>query len=116
MLLIILQNDIDATVNTWNCHLIRPTKNARAPSGRPNVMYQLPELFGTRNYLFHPRREEIQFCREECLFREPVPCDIDVYDMCCILMVEKGYRFPVDHHGALLLYRALSDDFKDLMN
>ncbi len=28
----------------WNNHRIRPSRNAEVPSGKPNILYVLPEL------------------------------------------------------------------------
>ena len=40
------QDDLDAAnAATWNNHLIRPTRNATAPSGRLTIMYHLPRLY-----------------------------------------------------------------------
>ena len=45
------QDELDDTVQVWKTHTIRPSKNLNVPSGRPNVMFALPELYGTRDFL-----------------------------------------------------------------
>jgi hypothetical protein len=102
-----LQNDLDDMMDTWNQHLIRPSHNARSPSGRPNVMYRLPALYGTRDYLSHVLPDDIAVCMEECLFRELVPCDRDVYDMSILIMHENELDFPQDPDSAVELYLEL---------
>ncbi|CAB1433775.1 unnamed protein product [Pleuronectes platessa] len=47
----LIQDELDDTAQVWNAHTIRPSKNTNVPSGRPNVMYALPQLYGTRDFL-----------------------------------------------------------------
>ena len=98
---------MDSTVKTWNRHLIRPSRNANSPSGRPDVMYHIPELYGEIGYLCEVSSQQIDVCKEECSFRGPVPCDQDVYDMSCLLMKENRYQYPNDPDSAVYLYREL---------
>lgn len=39
------QDELDDTVRVWDAHTIRPSRNPNVPSGQPNVMYSLPELY-----------------------------------------------------------------------
>ena len=111
----LLQDDLDDIVNTWNHHLIRPSHNSRMPSGRPNVMYRLPALYGSRDYLCEVLPEEVEMCKLQCLFRELVPCDRDVYDMCNILMRENGHEFPKDPDSSVELYLELRRQINNLI-
>lgn len=45
------QRELQQVAHLWNCHRIRPSRNAVSPSGRPLIMYSFPHLFGTTNYL-----------------------------------------------------------------
>ncbi|KAG5879819.1 hypothetical protein JTB14_007671 [Gonioctena quinquepunctata] len=45
--------------------------------GRPFIMFELPELYGTRDYLFPISQDDIKICKEECKYIE-YPCDEDV--------------------------------------
>ncbi|CAL8344609.1 unnamed protein product [Arctogadus glacialis] len=47
----LIQNESDDTAQVWNTRTIRPSKNLNIPSSRPNVMFALPELYGTRDFL-----------------------------------------------------------------
>jgi hypothetical protein len=66
----------------WNNHIIRPITGKNAPSGRPNIMYEVPSLYGTHNCCIATIPEEVQACQDECLFREVCPCDKDVAELC----------------------------------
>lgn len=41
----VLQSDLDECKEKWNTHSIRPVKQSRCPSGKPEVMYNLPHRF-----------------------------------------------------------------------
>ena len=35
----------------WNLHRMRPSTNVESPSGRPDILYFLPEINGARNLI-----------------------------------------------------------------
>lgn len=41
-----VQNDLDMVRRTWNNHRIRKIKNVDAPSGKPDMLFYMPELTG----------------------------------------------------------------------
>lgn len=41
----VLQRDLDECRERWNTHTIRPVKQSRCPSGKPDAMYNLPHRF-----------------------------------------------------------------------
>ncbi|KAG5884322.1 hypothetical protein JTB14_027652 [Gonioctena quinquepunctata] len=65
-------------------------KTSVAPKRRPFIMFELPELYGTRDYLFPISQDDIQLCKGECKYIE-YPCDEDVYDLCKIMIEEKSF-------------------------
>ncbi|KAL3877239.1 hypothetical protein ACJMK2_034974 [Sinanodonta woodiana] len=80
------------------CHLKnRPTKNQNSPKGRHVVMYKLPVIYGTRSYLQSVDEYKIEICRDECVFQDEHPCDIDVFK-------EKRWTSPTNIDNALQLY------------
>ncbi|KAK1172320.1 hypothetical protein AOXY_G4861 [Acipenser oxyrinchus oxyrinchus] len=106
----IIQDELDETARVWDSHVIRPSKNDKVPSGRPSVMYLLPELYRTYDYMSPIESVELQVCRSECTFRLPVPCDPDVYDMCNIVMAESHLDLPNEPYQALDLYIRLRNE------
>ena len=44
--LAVLQSDLEEHVHYWNTHHIRPSRLASCPSGRPDDMYDMPQLYG----------------------------------------------------------------------
>ncbi|KAK0151963.1 hypothetical protein N1851_006662 [Merluccius polli] len=63
----IIERELQEVTHLWNCHRIRRIRNAVSPSRRPVVMYIIPQLFGTTDYLKTVLPQQIQICREECI-------------------------------------------------
>ncbi|XP_069114890.1 uncharacterized protein [Argopecten irradians] len=65
----IIQDELDATFQTWNSHQIR-TSGRGLPAGRPNVMMNAPYLYSCRSFLKNVEQRQIQMCRNLCEFRK----------------------------------------------
>ncbi|KAK9978814.1 hypothetical protein ABG768_020552 [Culter alburnus] len=111
----LIQDELDDTAQVWNTHTIRPSKNISNPSGRPSVMYGLPELYLTRDFLTSADTESIQFCKNECTFRRPIPCDPDVNELCNTIISESHLSLPKDPYQAVNLYMHLRDVIRSLL-
>jgi len=102
--LLFCQEDLDQIVETWNSHRIRYTKNQRSPHGRPFVMYSSPEIYGTRSSLYPVNNTKLNLCEEECLKKSTIPCNDDVFQLSCSLMIANGWNFSNDPLDAIELY------------
>jgi hypothetical protein len=71
------------------------------------MMYMLPELYGTRDYLCDVTHDDIDICKQDCVFRKAHPCDEDVFEMCSFIMHESNLSYPVSIQEALDLYITL---------
>ena len=92
----------------WNTHHIRNTKNANCPHGRPLVMYSVPTLYNTHNYLHETCERKISACAEECVFRGDTICDDeDIAELCHIYMEENYWQHPCDLVEGIDLYKNL---------
>ncbi|XP_042073225.1 uncharacterized protein LOC121813492 [Haplochromis burtoni] len=111
----LIQDELDDTAQVWNTHSIRPSANINIPSGRPNVMYTLPELYGTRDFLCPTEEEHVEMCKTECVFRLTKPCDPDVYELCNIIMTESHLTPPTDPYQAVNLYMHLRENIMALV-
>ncbi|KAK0135212.1 hypothetical protein N1851_028967 [Merluccius polli] len=111
----LVQDELDDTAQTWNAHTIRPSRNPNVPSGCPNIMYALPELYLVRDHLCPVQSEHLDVCRNECRFRKPIPCDKDVYSVCIDFMVELNLQLPGDPYQAVNLYMHLREAIKSVL-
>ena len=96
--------------------MIRPTKNPNVPSGRPNVMYTVPGLFGTHDYLENVREEDVTVCEHECSYRSLYPCDLDVYDICLLIMGQQDIALPRTPYDGIDLFIQLKEKIWEAVN
>ncbi len=78
-------------MTVWNNHSIRRSRNAISPNGKPNIMFQFPGLWNTRNYICAVSQNDKDAFHE---FRSLVCCDPDVYEMCIGIMAEDNIVPP----------------------
>lgn len=69
----------------------------------------MPQLYNVRDYLCPVQGEHVNVCKTECIFREPIPCDQDVYSLCNDLMAELDLHLPEDPYQAVNLYMQLRE-------
>ncbi|KAL3976399.1 hypothetical protein ACER0C_022285 [Sarotherodon galilaeus] len=86
----IIQEVLNDIRSVWNAHRIRPSKNNNVPCGIPDVMHMAP-TFGVQKTV------------------SSVPCDVQVFDLCTIIMEESSLEFPSTMSQALDLYFHLRD-------
>ncbi|MEQ2305557.1 hypothetical protein AMECASPLE_039131, partial [Ameca splendens] len=43
--------ELNEVASAWNHHRIHPAHNSRSPHDRPSIMYTVPQVYGTRDYL-----------------------------------------------------------------
>ena len=74
----VIQKDLDSIRIRWNSHKIRATRHQECPSGKPDVLYHLPDIYGVEDYklpfddhlleMLHPlKREKILLAATESL-------------------------------------------------
>ncbi len=90
-------------------------RNSCSPGGRPAVLYFLPGLWGADDYLHNVSDGDIEACRRRCVFRESVPCDIDVFEMSMYIVAEQDLEFPSDPNEGVELYMILRRALRDLV-
>lgn len=77
-------------------------------------MYNIPELFNTRNYCIPIPDLQIDICKRENRFVDYGPCkDKDVYELCRILVQQNGYNNPETPNDSVELYVKLR---REIMN
>ena len=88
---------------------MRPDENRGRSAGRPLLLYTLPQLFGAEDKLVAVNRRQLVDCQAESTPKGEYPCDTEVFQLCCILMVENDWDAPTTGYEAAELYRLLRD-------
>ena len=70
-------------------------------------MNMLPAAYQTTDYLYPVDEIDIDVSVPECEFRNIYPCDVDLFNLCIILMTELNLHEPVDPLSAADLYLTL---------
>ena len=62
----LIQDELNRVALERNPHRIRPSTNLESPSGRPDILYFLPELRGGQDYSTPIDVEEIEIAENMC--------------------------------------------------
>ncbi|XP_041931226.1 uncharacterized protein LOC121694889 isoform X2 [Alosa sapidissima] len=114
----IVQEELDTVVRMWDNHRIRPGSNGRdLYHGKPVMMYNVPELYHAQNYLHPVEMDRISTILDEdiCQWKTDIPCDIDLHDLCLLVMEEHNLTRRHDAEGAIHLYKHLRPVIKALL-
>lgn len=107
-------------VNIWNTHCIRRTRNESAAYGQPVILYTLPELANTRNYGHSVSSLRQDVAEEQGVYkiREPERscCDLELQNLCKIIMKENNFYQPRTAAEGQLLYLNLRYRVTALIN
>jgi len=109
------QSELDVTARVWNSHVIRQSKRG-LPSGRPTVMFEVPSLYGTSSYLNTISEQELNACVQLCSFRSAIPCDTDMYTLCCQTLRQHQLAYPDTPDQAMHAYCTLRQSIRNLLN
>ena len=107
----ILRDELHRAARLWNLHRIRPSTNVESPSGRPDVLFFLPEVSGARNYMVDVDLDELDLAEERCCYRPPQSgCSDEFTQLAEIIMREKNLQFPRTPEEATTLYVTLLEE------
>lgn len=110
------QKELDNVACVWNTHRIRASRNTNSPHGRPDVLFSLPEAFNTRDYSKNVDHENLELCRQQCIFREGIPtADSEMFELLTLYMSERDIPPPKTAENGLQLYTLLRNQvYNDL--
>ena len=112
----LLRSEMKRIERLWNTHMIRPSRNQEVPSGRPDVLYLLPELQNATDRKIGVNEDEVSIAEEVCCQEDPRPdCLEDFKLLANIIMEEEGMEKPSCHREARELYLHLTQHILDLL-
>ena len=89
---------------TWDSHTVRVSRHQHSPTGKPCVLYHLPELYGCQDYVSHVDSDDIVICAEECMSKSELSLDNDLCELIHIITNENGWMPPHSASSAAQLY------------
>ena len=105
----------------WNLHKIRPSRNSESPPGRPDVLFFLPQLQGTRDYKTIVPSDEIEIAIKDVCgtldsHTADTGCRKEFVDLANIIIDDEHLSHPSNTDEALILYRKLVTSLENLLN
>lgn len=107
----LVQDDLNRCAQEWNQHRIRHTKSAELPGGKPDLMYYLPELYGTHDFKMEIDMADVDAAEEFCIYQSAFGCLPEFEEECKNIMFENSLLLPTNHSEALALYEWLVSYF-----
>jgi hypothetical protein len=102
-----LQTDLDRIAQHWNSHDIRRQKRyVELPSGKPDVMYFVPEITNGYDFKTYVNPDDVNMCIQ-LYGKEKETCSAKFKEI--INIIKPGVRVPVHPYEALLLFIELND-------
>lgn len=107
----ILNEELKVLVGVWNNHRIRRSRNAVTPCGKPNVLYNVPEIFDRVDYRveFDPDMANVALDEYVSLHNESENCETEIKDVLDILMEDNGWHMAADRFEGATLYLNLRE-------
>ena len=91
----ILRKELNETLKFWNTHWIRQSSNNESPCGRPDVIYSVPELDNTENFLVQVTQDDIDTAQDLCKQRHTIKdCDEHFIELVDIIKSEHNLQEP----------------------
>ena len=78
------------------------------PFGLPDSIYAFPDAFEDEDYLIPVAMEDSNACKPYCKF-DNLPCDPDIFGLCCLIMEDNNWNVPDETSNKLNLYIQLRD-------
>lgn len=91
-------------VQIWDGHRIRKSKEEHVVNGRPLMMYELPELYNTNDYLLPVNQDKLELCETQCHSKNDFPCDQDLFNYCCQIAQAQEWNPPETPEEAINFY------------
>ena len=77
----VLRDELYKFAEQWNLHRMRPSTNVESPSGRPDILYFLPEINGARNLITVVSLDDVEIAEPRYCNRPPeTVCTDEFYE------------------------------------
>ena len=104
----LLKEELYRVAQNWDLHKIsyRPTRNPDSPSGRPDLLYFVPECVGVTDCKAIPNEDNVDISKELCEDEQSSLAAI-FQELADMIMEDEGFAQPQNAHDAKVLYHQL---------
>ena len=111
----VIRHELHKVAVLWNLHKIRPSTNQESPSGRPDMLYFVPEVTGGEDLKVQVDLDDVDVVEEDCCYRSPESgCVNEFTELASIIMHEQNLNIAGTAEEALMLYSTLLECIDDL--
>ena len=111
----VIREELHKFAIQWNLHKIRPSRNEESPSGRPDLLYHVPDAAGARDLMIPISLDDVEMAEQICSIRSPEHgCSEEFFELVSLIMQEKGLTMPTTPDDALILFCTLIDDIMEI--
>ena len=99
----LIQKELNQIKDHWNLHDVRYQKNVCGPHGKPEYLYNNPEVWGAENAGLPVNRNRLDICRQLIpqRLRNPYGCSDEFAEMALQYMLDTQKRLPENVYEAL---------------
>ena len=102
----IIREELYALAHEWNLHTISSKRNSECTKGKPDVMFFMPEMYGTTSYGESVSAQDVEYC---ILNYSAKPrkrgCSDEFLEL--VTLLKPGQQEPASPTEALELYNEL---------
>jgi hypothetical protein len=112
----IIREELKRAARLWNNHRIIPSTNlCKSPTGRPDLLYSLPEITGTTDFIIKVENEDITLSEQLLCSNSHLPnCIPEFSELANIIISEQNLQMPNSPDEARVLYLALIDNIGNI--
>ncbi|XP_057300662.1 uncharacterized protein LOC130635218 [Hydractinia symbiolongicarpus] len=100
----LIQKELDDMIEVHNTHRIRPYPNQECPSGRPDIIYAVPETYGSSYYKININQAYLTLAKPYTTEKNPLGCNTEFEKVALQLMINKSLTFPNNADEAKKLF------------
>lgn len=102
----IIRQELRLVTELWNTHNIQGQSRCEVEGGKPDIMFFMPEVYSSNNYLVPVDIEDVNACKE--MYADNcVDYDEDIEEL--VRLLKPDYLPPSDEFEALKLYSEITD-------
>ena len=112
-----IRDELYRAARLGNNHRMRQTNDCESPGERPDLLFSLPEISDTRDFIVEEDKDDITLCQQlmcNSSSLQVLHCTPEFSDLANIIMHKKDLHIPNSPDGARDLYIASIDNIEKL--
>ncbi len=112
----IFQATLDDIMHVWNRHKIQPSRNCNSVTGRPTILYNIPQHVGADDCSQPVDHADIQQYSDRINIQNDNTYDDTVAQLCTYIMEEFSIELPTNPGDGCELYAFLRNEIRQYID